>query len=58
LYFGATYEMKHLQIPQDLQANISYHFFHTGHMVYVNEEGLKGMHDYAASFIKSTENGH
>jgi hypothetical protein len=27
-------------------------------MVYVNEEGLKGLHDYAASFIKSTENGH
>jgi carboxypeptidase C (cathepsin A) len=58
LYFGATYEMKHLQIPQDLQANISYHFFHTGHMVYVNEDGLKGLHDYAASFIKSTESGH
>ena len=38
LYFGATYEMKHLPIPASLQSNISYKFFQTGHMVYVNEE--------------------
>lgn len=53
LYFGATYEMKHLPIPQSLQANISYHFFQTGHMVYVNEDGLKGLHEYTAAFIRS-----
>lgn len=54
-YFGAEYEMKHLPIPQDLEANISYHFFQTGHMVYVNETGLKNLHEYAADFIRSTE---
>jgi carboxypeptidase C (cathepsin A) len=56
-YFGAEYEMKHLPIPQELEANISYHFFQTGHMVYVNEAGLKNLHEYAANFIRSTENG-
>ena len=57
LFFGSEYEMKHLPMPASLQANISYHFFETGHMVYVNEEGLKGMHDYAEAFIHSTESG-
>jgi len=57
-YFGATYEMKHLPIPQNLQANISYHFFQTGHMVYVNDSALKQLHDYTAEFIRSTESSH
>ena len=57
LYFGATYEMKHLPMPQDLQANISYHFFETGHMVYINEPALKNLHDYTAAFIRATESG-
>jgi len=52
LYFGATYEMKHLPMPQSLQANISYHWFHTGHMVYVNEDSLKELHQYTAAFIR------
>jgi carboxypeptidase C (cathepsin A) len=57
-YFGATYEMKHLPIPRNLQDNISYHFFQTGHMVYVNEAALKGLHDTTAAFIKNTEAVH
>ena len=57
LYFGSEYELKHLPIPNSLQANISYHFFPTGHMVYVNEEGLRGLHDNAEAFIHATEAG-
>jgi carboxypeptidase C (cathepsin A) len=57
LYFGATYEMKHLPMPLSLQSNISYHFFQTGHMVYVNQDALKELHEYAASFIRGTESG-
>jgi carboxypeptidase C (cathepsin A) len=56
-YFGATYEDKHLQIPAPLQKNISYHFFQTGHMVYVTTPALKELHDYTANFIHSTEHG-
>ncbi len=58
LYFGATYEMKHLPMPRDLESNISYHFFQTGHMVYVNEEALKGLHDYTAAFIRDNAGTH
>jgi carboxypeptidase C (cathepsin A) len=54
-YFGSVYEMKHLPMPQNLQSNISYHFFQTGHMVYVNESALKDLHDYTAEFIRNTQ---
>jgi carboxypeptidase C (cathepsin A) len=57
LYFGATYEMKHLPIPVELQKNIEYKFFPTGHMVYVNEEALHGLHDRTAAFIQENEKG-
>ena len=57
LYFGATYEMKHLPIPASLQPNISYKFFPTGHMVYVNEDALHGLHDATAAFIHASEKG-
>ena len=57
LYFGATYEMKHLPIPAELEKNIAYKFFPTGHMVYVNPEALKGLHDRTAQFIRDNEGG-
>jgi len=57
LYFGATYEMKHLPIPQGLEKNIDYKFFPTGHMVYVNTDALHGLHDRTAAFIRANENG-
>ncbi|MFZ0631873.1 MAG: peptidase S10 [Acidobacteriaceae bacterium] len=54
-FFGATYEDKHLQIPEKLQANISYHFFQTGHMVYVTVPALKELHQVTADFIRANE---
>jgi len=58
LYFGANYEMKHLPMPRDLESNISYHFFQTGHMVYVNEQALKELHEYTAAFIRDNAGVH
>ncbi len=52
LYFGATYEMKHLPMPQSLQQNLHYQFFQTGHMVYVNPEARQQIHDTTAAFIR------
>lgn len=56
-FFGAEYEDKHLQIPQSLEKNITYHFFQTGHMVYVTTSALKQLHQDTADFIRSTEDG-
>jgi carboxypeptidase C (cathepsin A) len=51
LYFAATYEMKHLPIPNSLEKNIEYKFFPTGHMVYVKPDVLRELHDRTAAFI-------
>jgi carboxypeptidase C (cathepsin A) len=56
-YFEGKFEMHHLPIPQKLQANISYHYYQSGHMVYVNDEVLKQFHSDVAAFIKGTEDG-
>ncbi len=58
-FFTAEYEMKHLPIPQSLQDNISYHWYPSGHMVYVHVPALKAMHDNVVKFINATDNvGH
>jgi carboxypeptidase C (cathepsin A) len=56
-YYEGEFEMHHLAIPQKLQSNISYHYYPSGHMVYVNEQVLSQFHDDVAAFVKSTESG-
>ncbi len=55
-FFAAVYEMRHLPIPANLQANIEFHFYPTGHMMYVQEASLKALHDNVAGFIRRTDN--
>jgi carboxypeptidase C (cathepsin A) len=58
-FFEGIYEMRHLPIPQPLQANIEYHYYQSGHMVYAHEESLKKIHDNVADFVRRTDNlGH
>ena len=56
-YFEGIYEMHHLQIPRALQSNISYHYYETGHMIYIREDILKQFRADVAAFITSTESG-
>jgi carboxypeptidase C (cathepsin A) len=53
-YFEGVYEMEHLPIPDALRANIEYKFFPSGHMVYLNEPALAGLHDSVADFVRRT----
>jgi len=55
-FFEGVYEMQHLQIPPNLQSNISFKFYQSGHMVYAHEESLKTLHDNVAEFILQTDN--
>ncbi|HVU17726.1 MAG TPA: hypothetical protein VHD32_12425 [Candidatus Didemnitutus sp.] len=58
-YYEGIYEMQHLAIPPNLQSNISYHYYQSGHMVYANEEALKQLHAHVVEFIHSADNtGH
>jgi carboxypeptidase C (cathepsin A) len=56
LYFAAEYELRHLQIPAELQKNIEIKLYPSGHMVYAHEPSLRALHDNVADFIKRTSN--
>jgi carboxypeptidase C (cathepsin A) len=55
-YYEGWYEMHHLQIPKSLAGNIEYHYYQSGHMVYVNPQALQQLRDNVAGFIKRTSN--
>jgi carboxypeptidase C (cathepsin A) len=56
-FFEGMYEMHHLPIPEKLQGNIRYHYYGSGHMVYVNEGVLRQFHADVAAFILGTDSG-
>ena len=56
LFFAGEYELNHLNLPADLRKNIEIKHFMTGHMVYVNEDALKQLHDAFASFVTANTN--
>jgi carboxypeptidase C (cathepsin A) len=53
-YFEGVMEMRHLPIPAALQSNIEYHYYQSGHMVYVHQPTLVQLHDNVADFIRRT----
>ncbi|MGA2343540.1 MAG: peptidase S10 [Steroidobacteraceae bacterium] len=55
-FYQGVYEMHHLPIPPDLQRNIEYKFYDSGHMVYAKDASLKMLHDNVAAFIRRTSN--
>jgi carboxypeptidase C (cathepsin A) len=55
-FFEGKFEIQHLAIPANLQKNIEFKFYESGHMVYAHEASLKELHNNVAAFIRSTEN--
>lgn len=55
-FYEGVYEMEHLPIPPELQKNIEYKFYESGHMVYAHEASLKAIHDNVAAFIRASDN--
>jgi carboxypeptidase C (cathepsin A) len=55
-FYEGVYEMQHLPIPPDLQKNIEFKFYESGHMVYAHEASLKAIHDNVAAFILKSDN--
>jgi carboxypeptidase C (cathepsin A) len=53
-FYQGVYEMHHLPIPANLQANIEFKFYDSGHMVYAKDSSLKLLHDNVAWFIRRT----
>jgi carboxypeptidase C (cathepsin A) len=53
-YFAGKFELRHLQVPASLSANIEYHYYESGHMVYAHHPSLIAIHDNVADFIRRT----
>ena len=53
LFFAGEYELNHMNLPVELRKNVEIHHFMTGHMVYVNDEASKQLHDYFATFVNT-----
>jgi carboxypeptidase C (cathepsin A) len=44
--FQATvYTLNHMNLPPEIQSNISYGFYESGHMVYLHPQALSQFHD-------------
>jgi len=56
-YFEGKMEMRHLPVPPSLQANVEYHYYPSGHMVYVHPPTLIELHSNVADFIRRTSAG-
>jgi carboxypeptidase C (cathepsin A) len=54
-FYEGIYEMQHLPMPRKLQANIEYHYYMSGHMIYVHVPALKRLHANIVKFIDSTD---
>jgi hypothetical protein len=48
--------MRNLPVPPTIQRNVEYHYYQSGHMVYVRPETLRELHDNVADFIRRTAN--
>jgi carboxypeptidase C (cathepsin A) len=55
-FYEGIYELQHLPIPANLEKNIEFHFYQSGHMVYAHQTSLKQLHDNVAAFILRTDN--
>jgi carboxypeptidase C (cathepsin A) len=53
-YFEGVMELRHLPVPQALRSNIEYHYYQSGHMVYVHPPTLVELHTNVADFIRRT----
>ncbi|MBE7212464.1 MAG: peptidase S10, partial [Gluconacetobacter diazotrophicus] len=55
-FHAGELEMRHLPMPASLQDRISIRRYEAGHMVYVNPDARRQLHDNVAAFIRQTEN--
>lgn len=52
---GAEYTIDHLNIPSELEDNITMKYYKAGHMMYIHEPSLEKFHDDVEQFIQQTD---
>jgi len=56
-FFETQFTMDHLQIPQDLRGNITYGFYPSGHMIYIEPDAYAQLHDDLEHWYDATLGG-
>jgi carboxypeptidase C (cathepsin A) len=51
-YFAAEHTVNHLRLPPELRANVSFHHYEAGHMMYVHEESRLRQSRDLAEFVR------
>jgi carboxypeptidase C (cathepsin A) len=52
-YFAADYSFHHMGLHAEMHKNISWQFYHAGHMLYTDTEAHAKMKQDVANFIRS-----
>lgn len=42
-FFGAEYDLKHMQLPPALRPNVSFKYYESGHMIYIHPESMTAL---------------
>src|SRR5204863_6500549 len=53
-FFAAEYTVSSLNLEPELRRNISFDYYEAGHMMYIEKNSLKKLHDDAAAFIQAS----
>jgi carboxypeptidase C (cathepsin A) len=56
-FFGAEYDLKHMQIDPTLRPNLTFHYYESGHMVYINPAGTAQFKADLDAFYDSATRG-
>jgi carboxypeptidase C (cathepsin A) len=53
-FFGTEFDVSHMLLDAQLQRNVSFRYYQSGHMVYLNPQALAQMHDDLAAWYHDT----
>ena len=53
-FFAAEYSISAMNLDPTLRKNIEFYYYEAGHMMYIEKNSLKKLHDDAAKFIQSS----
>jgi len=53
-FYAAEYTVSAMNLEPELRRNISFEYYEAGHMMYIEKNSLKKLHDDAAEFIRTS----
>jgi carboxypeptidase C (cathepsin A) len=53
-YFAAEYSVSAMNLDPQIRRNFSFEYYEAGHMMYIEKNSLKKLHDDAAAFIQNS----